>query len=66
METSDLPSDADTTNATIAMKFPTEMDLVKNWFDRVRNWECAPLLYRYMYEPSGITDSVEDGRNKQR
>jgi len=29
METSDLPSDADTTNATIAMKFPTELKYVK-------------------------------------
>ena len=29
METSDLPSDADTTNATIAIKFPTESKSVK-------------------------------------
>ena len=29
METSDLPSDADTTSATIAMNFPTELKFVK-------------------------------------
>ena len=29
METSDLPSDADTTNATIAINFPTESKSVK-------------------------------------
>ena len=31
METSDLPSDADTTNATIAITVPTESKFVKRW-----------------------------------
>ena len=67
METSDLPSDADTTNATIAINFPTESKSVKRRSSerslsaRMRH---GIGIDTFVSHP-GIRGSVEDGGNKK-